>query len=102
MDWAGKYLKVKEMNDWYKISTKVHCQYNIAVKHCIQDIIDLGGKTLLRNFNYSLIHVLSLSYPEYDWRDDNSARNTFYKKSQAYLKTMLKTMFPQKGILHSL
>ena len=35
MDWAGKYLKVKEMNDWYKISTKVHCQYNIAVKHCI-------------------------------------------------------------------
>ena len=26
MEWAGKELKIKEMNDWYKVSVSVFCK----------------------------------------------------------------------------
>ena len=52
MDWAGKELGIKDMSDWYKVTTN--------------DIMKIGvGNQFL---NHSPIHKLVTdAYPEYEW-----------------------------------
>ena len=54
MDWAGKELKIKEMNDWYNVKTI--------------DLYPLGGAGLLRaKYQSSLSLLLTNVYPENKW-----------------------------------
>jgi hypothetical protein len=91
LDWAGKRLGIRDFTDWNKISTKVSSElsYNFLT---FQDIIELGGRTLLDNF--SLSEILSLVNPQVEISQQSSP---FYKKTQETIKAMLKTMFPQDG-----
>ena len=79
MEWVGKQLGIKELNDWNKVTQK---QVEI-----------LGGVTLLDKKN--LYQILSQVFPEHNF----TQRSSFNKKSQHVLKSMLKVMFPQEGIL---
>ena len=67
MDWAGKQLGVKEMNDWYKI------KYNVIVINksnlCIfcKDFIQVGGKSMMDKYNFSLANAIAAVYSEHEW-----------------------------------
>jgi hypothetical protein len=54
MEWAGKQLNIKEMSDWYKVTTK--------------DFVAVGGSGLVTHkYNNSLSLLLSKLYPHYQW-----------------------------------
>jgi hypothetical protein len=54
LEWAGKQLKINEMSDWYKVTTK--------------HISELGGGGLLRTrFRDSISLMLTEVYPDYKW-----------------------------------
>jgi hypothetical protein len=56
----------------------------------------LGGATLLSE--QSLPRLLSLAYPNHNWGIFQiKSKETFYKKSQFLLKSMLKVIFPKEG-----
>jgi len=52
MDWLGKELNFKKMDDWYNISQKA--------------IGENGGGSLLNKYN-SLFNLVSSIYPQYKW-----------------------------------
>ena len=54
MECAGKELKIKVMNDWYKVSVK--------------DLVSVGGSSLLWKYKTSPSKILQAVYPEYPWR----------------------------------
>jgi hypothetical protein len=84
IEWVGKQLGIKHYSDWYKVSVK--------------DIKELGGHTLLYNYDYSLAKLLTMTYPEHNWETfDLQSKSSFYKKSQYLLKILLKTIFPKEG-----
>ena len=53
LDWAGTTLNVKKMEDWYKIQFK--------------DIVQLGGKPLLYNYNNNVSEMIPSLFPEFSW-----------------------------------
>ena len=66
MEWAGKQLGYKEMDDWYKMTGKVNvfiCCYLL-----LQDICDLGGTSLYILYNNSPTHLLTSVFPEHNWQ----------------------------------
>jgi hypothetical protein len=65
LEWAGKQLKIKEMEDWYKVSVKVLEIFNFQVEN--KDLSDLGGQGLLHIYNNSPSHLLATVFPEYEW-----------------------------------
>ena len=65
MDWAGKQLNIKDMSDWYKVTTQVAFSALTRVK--IQEITNLGGGNALKLHHYSMFPLLSSTYPEYEW-----------------------------------
>jgi hypothetical protein len=83
LDWAGKQLGVTEYNDWHRIT--------------IKEIVEIGGKSLLRSTNFSLSQILNIAYPEHSFH--NSSKSAYYKKTQAILRTMLHTMLQHEGFL---
>lgn len=81
IEWAGKQLGVKELNDWHKITSK--------------DLLQLGC-----NSNISLSHLLLSVYPSHNWSfSPLNDKSPFIKKSQYLLKVALKIIFPQEGML---
>jgi hypothetical protein len=80
IEWAGKQLGIKHINDWNVVSTK--------------DIRELGN---VEKLELSLPQLLSSVYPEHNWLFDLKSKSPFYKKTQHMLKTCLKKMFPQEG-----
>jgi hypothetical protein len=92
MDCAAGEFNIKEMNDWYNISS--------------QDLCSIGGSTLLKykynskKHNTAMLQLLSNVYPNYNWPSDKS-RSSFAKKSQSLLKTFLNSLFPKEGNLLS-
>ena len=85
IEWAGKELGVKELNDWHHIATK--------------DIIDLGGLRLLASTSNSLPQLLTSLYPDFPWEFSVKSKSPFHKKSQHLMKAMLKLIFPLNDIL---
>jgi hypothetical protein len=53
LEWATKELNIKEKSDWYKVSAR--------------DLQDIGGASLLIEYNGSPSQLLNEVYPEYDW-----------------------------------
>ena len=78
LEWAGKELGIKELSDWYKVSTK--------------EIQRLGG-----SHDMPLAQLLTAAYPEFNWGFNLKSKTPYYKKTQSLLKSMLKKMFPQDG-----
>ena len=57
MDWLGKELAFKEVEDWYKLTSK--------------NIEDNGGCTLLtEKYNDSTFQLLQAVYPEHKWNSN--------------------------------
>ena len=60
----------------------------------------MGGRSLLSNYGFSLSQLLSIAYPEFNFQIQY--KSAYYKKSQAVLKTMLKSIFPKQGMRNTL
>jgi len=60
MDWLGKELGNKKMNEWYHISKK--------------SIVEKGGAPLLSKFRNSTSKLLQYVYPEHSWIFPNKWR----------------------------
>jgi hypothetical protein len=67
MEWASKELKIKEMSDWYQKSHQVKHFLFFQEILIFQDLLELGGNTLLQMHGRSLARLLSVIYPEYQW-----------------------------------
>jgi hypothetical protein len=65
MDWASTQLNIKDMSDWYKVTNQVTRYQKIILK--FQQLIDLGGSSLLSVHKGSFSRLLSEVYPNYDW-----------------------------------
>jgi hypothetical protein len=87
MDWAAEQLNVNKMTDWQNVKES--------------ELIDIGGRSLLMKYNFSMYRILTRVYAEYNWKVDNPAFEKFMnssgKKAQRLLKAVLKTLFPKEG-----
>jgi hypothetical protein len=63
MDWAATQLNINEMSDWYKIKVMLPLNINLNYK----DLSEIGGNSLLANYQGSMYLLLSEVYPDYDW-----------------------------------
>ena len=88
IEWARKELKIKEMSDWYHVSTQViEALYVFII--ITKKLIDLGCGLLKQSSN-SLASMLSIVYPEYEWlpwKFDLCPRN-FWTQSKNQRKFM--------------
>ena len=76
VEWAGKQLGIKDMDDWYKVSR--------------YEIMRLGCEV-------PLSELLFIAYPHVKWEFHSKSKANYYKKTQFLLKTMLKSIFPKDG-----
>lgn len=53
-DWLGKQLGIKELGDWYNVTSA--------------DVISRGGAVLMDQYAESLSHMLSAIYPNHEWQ----------------------------------
>lgn len=60
VDWAGKTLGLKKMEDWYKVTKK--------------EIEKLGGNTLLHRYG-SPFKLIGSMYPEHNWKQNKFKKN---------------------------
>jgi hypothetical protein len=65
LDWAAKHLNVKEMKDWYKVTSKVHTFLDYLTS---QEFVAIGGANILsQSGQKSTFSLLSTVYPEHEW-----------------------------------
>jgi hypothetical protein len=80
----AKKLMVKELSDWYRISSSQ-----------IQEME--GGSALLQNF--PLEKLLPEAYPDHQWDIGTlQGKGKFVTASQRWLRTKVQELFPQSGI----
>ena len=74
MDWLGEQLNIKDMSNWYKVSSKV--TENIKLKtYIFQDVRNFeGGYSILSRYNNSIYQILSTVYPNYNWKPSEYSR----------------------------
>ena len=112
----GRELKIQEVNDWYKVSTKVK-RAGKSVVQVKQEFIDLGGGILLIK-NDTLPQALSHIFPEHEWlpgkfqekhnsiwRDETIANyfiQTLKKEELPYLSKIIRETGNQQDILPQL
>jgi hypothetical protein len=66
LEYVAKELNIKEMKDWYKVTTEVLFLY-VSQIIIFQDIKKLGGLALLNHHSRSIAKLLPYCYPEYNW-----------------------------------
>jgi hypothetical protein len=85
LDWISQRLEVKSQEDWYKIKTSgIHGDNMSITIGYVVDIEKLGGTTLLRYYNGSLIKALQTLYPDKEWlfwKFDKVPRNFWESKA---------------------
>lgn len=55
MDWLAQKLNIRQMEDWYQITT--------------EEIVANGGRVLLLNYGNSIVKLLQAVYSEYSWKE---------------------------------
>jgi len=76
--WLAEQLQIKQMNDWYNVST--------------DDIDRLKGTSMRRKFG--LFHLLMRLIPNYSWNLHKLAIEKPSSKAQTFLFNMIKQLFP--------
>ena len=66
MQWVAKELNIKEMSDWYKVSTQVYYMFFYLLIE-FQDFQKLCKGLFANNYSSSPYKLLSSVFPEYDW-----------------------------------
>lgn len=66
MNWVGKEINIKQLDDWYKVTSYVFDKFYKKLI-CLKDVIKLGGSRLLSLYNDSISKLLSTIYPQHEW-----------------------------------